>query len=265
MAIALIFFQEYLRLSQAKPIDALLDISNGEKVFPFTGNGVKNTVLHLVGVLVFIHHDLHIFPGNLLRQLRRRSRRVCQQFHGVMLLVGKIRHIPPHLFLLKALGKVRRQVHQGQHGRSHGPQVLQMLCLGHGKGLHDLLQFLLESFLQLLHPGFPVLILLAPNGLQPGKRQVHRCHGVPAPVRSLPQCFHRPGHSQKARPVGCFHRRTGGHFLHRPLQSSVPEVRPLLQIVQQNLAERRLLQMLRHRLPELPCLPKPCKRMCLAL
>ena len=68
--VALILLQKNLRLCQAEAIDALLDITHSEKVLPFTGDSGKNTVLHLVGVLIFVHHDLRIPLGDLHGQLR---------------------------------------------------------------------------------------------------------------------------------------------------------------------------------------------------
>ena len=110
MAIEPIFFQKNFRLRQAEAVDALLYISDGEKVFPFTGNGVKNAVLHLVGVLIFVHHDLHISVCDLLRQLRGTAVGGEKNIHGVVLLIREVRRVAAHLFLLKAADEVRRQV-----------------------------------------------------------------------------------------------------------------------------------------------------------
>ena len=123
VAIALVFLQEYLRLCQAEAIDALLDVAHSKKVPPFTGNSGENAVLNLVGVLVLVHHDLHIALCDLPGQLRGAAVGGQEQLHGVVLLVGEIRYVAAHLLLLQGTDKLRRQVQQRQHGRSHDVQV----------------------------------------------------------------------------------------------------------------------------------------------
>ena len=60
-SIALIFLQKQRRFRLPKAIDGLLDVANQESVFIVSAdNGGVNELLHPVGVLIFVYHDLRI-------------------------------------------------------------------------------------------------------------------------------------------------------------------------------------------------------------
>ena len=91
--VAQIVVEENTRVGEAEPIDALLDVADGEKVFSFTGNGGEDAVLHLVRVLVLVHHDLAVALRDCPRKVGGLSVRTEEQVDGLMLLVGEVRRV----------------------------------------------------------------------------------------------------------------------------------------------------------------------------
>ena len=105
-----IVVEENTRVGEAEAVDALLDVADGEKVFPFTGNGGEDAVLHLVRVLIFVHHDLAVALRDRSRKVGGLSVRAEEQVNGLMLLVGEVRRVAAALLLLIGAGKIRRQL-----------------------------------------------------------------------------------------------------------------------------------------------------------
>ena len=94
--------QKDARVCQSEAIDALLHVADREKVFSFTGYRVKNAVLHLVGVLILVHHDLAVARADEACKLRRCAVLPDEKADRLVLLVGKVRGVPPPLFLVVA-------------------------------------------------------------------------------------------------------------------------------------------------------------------
>ena len=122
--------QEDGGVRQTEAVDALLYVPYGEEVFARLGHRLEDGVLDLVGVLVFVHQDFGVSGGDLLPQLRGAAVRGDQKGQGQVLLIGEIGGVEPELLRPEGGGKGRRQIQQGQHGRGHGPEVLQGLLPG---------------------------------------------------------------------------------------------------------------------------------------
>ena len=93
-----VFSQENGGVRQSEAVDGLLHVSHGEQILPFSGNRPKNVVLHLVGILIFVHQNLSVAGGDLSAQLRGLAVLFRQQREGQMLLIRKIRPVQPQLF-----------------------------------------------------------------------------------------------------------------------------------------------------------------------
>ena len=119
--------QKDARIGQTEAIDALFDVTYREKVFSFTRYRVKDPVLHLVGILIFVHHDLAVARAHKCRKLRRLTVLCNKQADGLVLLIGKISCVAPPLFLIVPSGKVRRQVDERKHGGRHCTKILHRL------------------------------------------------------------------------------------------------------------------------------------------
>ena len=121
-------------IRQAEAINGLLHISHCEKTAAIFGNSVKNAVLNLVSVLVFVHHHLAVTGGDGFRQRRGAPLLTQQQAHSVVLLVGKVGCIPPQLLPLICLREGHAQVQQRLHG---GRRTAQILPGFHTGGVQD--------------------------------------------------------------------------------------------------------------------------------
>ena len=55
-----VFLQEDRGVGQTEAVDRLLDVADEEKVLPFPADGLENTLLHGVGVLIFVDQDLAV-------------------------------------------------------------------------------------------------------------------------------------------------------------------------------------------------------------
>ena len=119
--------QKDARIGQTEAVDALFDVTYREKVFPFTRYRVKDPVLHLVGILIFVHHDLAVACADDVRKLCRRAVLSDEKADGLVLLIGKISCVAPPLFLIVPSGKVRRQVDERKHGGRHCTKILHRL------------------------------------------------------------------------------------------------------------------------------------------
>ena len=122
-----VMLQKDARIGQAEAVDALFDVTYREKVFSFTRYRVKDPVLHLVGILILVHHDLAVARAHKRRKLRRLTVFPNEQADGLVLLIGEVSRIPPPLFLIVLSGKVRRQVDERKHGGRHCTKILHRL------------------------------------------------------------------------------------------------------------------------------------------
>ena len=285
--VAPVFLQEYGGIRQTEPIDALLHVSHGEQVPTLSGDGLKDAVLHLVGILILIHHDLLIPLGYLPCQLRRASVLLTQQRDGIVLLIGEIHGVAPHLLRLIPLGKLLRQPQQRQHRRGCGVEVLQMLLLRHLIRRRQLFQGILALLQHRLRRRLCRTVLIAPHRAHAPEFRHDAAHGLPALLCRLfilPQlcsCL------QKTVGVGVVHRLAVLHGVHGPLQLLCPEQRlshgilhdrPTIYAVGQSRRQvppalRRLMQpphrvgvaldllvQLQHQLHQLPVIPPRAQR-----
>ena len=60
-----------------------------------------------------------------------------------MFLIAEIHAVAPHLLRLIGGGEILRQLHQRQHSRGHGLQILQLLALADRQQRTDLIQLVL--------------------------------------------------------------------------------------------------------------------------
>ena len=101
-----VFFQKNTGIRQAELINGLLDISHQEAVLPFRGQAAENRVLHRVGVLVFIHHNLPVPTADLPGLGSGRGTVLPQQqIQSLMLQIPEIQH-PVSLFQV-AVGRAK--------------------------------------------------------------------------------------------------------------------------------------------------------------
>ena len=184
--IGVVFPQEDGGVGQTEAVNALLHVAHGEQVLLLPGDGGENAVLHIVGVLIFVHHDLPVAARHLPRQLRRLSLRQ-QQLNGIVLLIREVHGVAPHLLRLIAAGEFRRQVGQRQHGGRHHGHIRQQLVLRCLEWHRQLLQRVLAGLQQRLNP--LLLRVLAPHRTHAAEGGPDGRHGGPvAPCRGkLPQ------------------------------------------------------------------------------
>ena len=217
-----VFPQENGGVGHAEAVDALLHVAYHEDVFALPGHGGKNMILHVVAVLVLVHHDLPVPPRNVAGQLRGFVVFVQQQGNGKMLHVRKVHHVPPRLLLPVGPGEVRRQVHQGQHGRGHGLHIVDVLLLLDVKNGFDFFQFLLALVADVLGP---LALRAAFRRPQFTENRHDARHGVPVPAQHSLHGPDGPGLLQELIAVGSLYRRGICHPLHSPLHLSGPVLR----------------------------------------
>ena len=252
-----------------------------------SGNGLKDTVLHLVGILILIHHDLLIPLGYLPCQLRRASVRLTKQRHGIVLLIGEIHGVAAHLLRLIPLGELLRQPQQRQHRRSCGAEIVQMLLLRHLIRRRQLFQRILALVPDGLRRLLRFIVLTAAQRLQRGELIRDAAHGLPSLLCRLFKLPELRCRRQKPVSVGVVHRLAALHGVHGPLQLLRPEQRlahgilhdrPAVYAVGQSRrqvppARRRLMQpphrvgvaldllvQLQHQLHQLPVVPSRAQR-----
>ena len=96
--------QKQLGHCLAEAIDALLDITDQKEVFRIARERPENHILGLIGVLIFVHHDLFETLRqlqSLRRPLRPLSRILYQQAQRPMLQIPEIRRLFLGLFLIQ--------------------------------------------------------------------------------------------------------------------------------------------------------------------
>ena len=217
-----VFPQENGGVGHAEAVDALLHVAHHKEVLPLPGHGGKNVVLHVVAVLVLVHHDLPVPPRHVAGQLRRVVVFLQQQRNGKVLHVGEIHDVPPRLLLPVGPGKVPGEVHQGQHSRRHGLNIVNVLLLTDGEDVRHLLQLVLAPVADGLGP---LALRAGRHSLQPLEGGHGVGHGVPAPLRRLRHGPDGPGLLQKLLAVGVQHLRGSRHSLHGPFHLPGPVVR----------------------------------------
>ncbi len=119
--------QEDGGVGQAEAVDGLLHVPHQKEVGAVPGQGGEDGILHLVGVLVLVHHDL-VVPGRpLAGQLGGGTVLPHQQPHRHVLQIGKVHHAPT--CLLGGVGRleVLYQGEQTPHCRVDGPEILQQI------------------------------------------------------------------------------------------------------------------------------------------
>ena len=119
--------QEDGGVGQAEAVDGLLHVPHQKEVGAVPGQGGKDGVLYLVGVLILVHHDL-IVPGRpLAGQIGGGTVLPHQQPHRHVLQIGKVHHTPAGL--LGGVGRLE-VLHQGEqppHRRVDRPEILQQI------------------------------------------------------------------------------------------------------------------------------------------
>ena len=283
-----VFFQEYPRFRQPKPVDALLHIAHGKDILSLPRYRPEDTVLHLISVLVLVHHDLPVPPGHLLAKLRGRSVLAAQHLHGVVFLVREIHSVPPHLLCPEPLVEVPCQCQQRPHSGRDDLQIAQQLRLRRLIRRGQLLQCVTALFQhrprRVLRPG----ALVPLHHAHPPEGRLHTAHGIPAlPGRGrvFPQLrrrFQKPisigviqalavfhilhGAFQPPRPVtGAAHRvlhdRPAVHAVAQPFRQVRPALRSLLQpLVRVGMALQFSVQ-LRHQRRQRPVIPAEAQRL----
>ena len=88
-----ILFQKNSGVGQTELVDGLLHVADHEAVLLLPGQGVENRVLHAIGVLILVHHDLPVTPPDLPRGgCGLASGFSQQQIQGFVLQISKIQH-----------------------------------------------------------------------------------------------------------------------------------------------------------------------------
>ena len=87
-------------------------ITNNKYIPIFFGQFFDPFVLHFVGILKFVDHNLAVALGDRLSQRRRRAVFIHQKLQSKMLLVGEIGDVAAQLFRSISLGKIPAQAQQ---------------------------------------------------------------------------------------------------------------------------------------------------------
>ena len=121
--IVFVFVQENVRIRQPEPVDGLLHVTDHEAVVLFHGQGGEDGILHLVGVLVFIHQNLPEPPALFPRRSGGDDRQcMClsdEQIQAPVLQIGEIQNPAVLLELAVAHSEGTGQPDQTPH-RSGG-------------------------------------------------------------------------------------------------------------------------------------------------
>ena len=245
-----VMLQKDARVGQTEAIDALLDVSDGEQVFSFTGYRVKDAILHLVGILILIHHDLAVARAHSPRKLRRRAVFSDKQADGLVLLIGKVRRVAPALFLVIPAGKLSCQIDEREHRRRHCAQILRRLAGRCVKQLAKALDRRLAAVPQGLHAHFELAAVAVLHRREARERDAHAARGVPALVSLCCERLELVGDIQKRGRVLLVQRVVLRHLLRRRLHQALPMARLAPHLVEQNSAVGRLFDPVRHLAPQ---------------
>ena len=128
-------------------INALLYVAHHKAVLPVLGKSLEQQVLGLVGVLVFIHHNLVKAFGKGNRVLGGPESPLwvflCQQADGPMLQIAKIGGFALQFLFVQPFGKSQNTFKQLFHQRGHADKVLPAILPGEDKAPRQLFQRLL--------------------------------------------------------------------------------------------------------------------------
>ena len=146
--------QEDGGVRQPETVDGLLDVAHLKEACPAAADGAKDGVLHLVGVLIFIHHDLRVALLPPLSQLVGSALLIGEQLQSQMLQIGKVHQISAALLPAVHLVKIRRQLQKLLHHRAHPLHIRQQIRAGIRKGVRQLG----KALLALVPDGFYLLL-----------------------------------------------------------------------------------------------------------
>ena len=214
-----ILFKKNGRIGEAEAVNTLLHVANGEEILLLTGDGGEDAVLHLVGILILVHHDLAVAAGHLPGKLRRLTILTEKQFDGEMLLVGEVQCADTHLLILIGAAKRRRQIGEGHHGRCHGLEILQMLGGGNSKIGGKLLYIVLALLPKSLH--LLLFFAVATDSLQAIKGRNGLRHLLPCCTVGKTAQLRR---SIRKGPTIGNHYRLFRQFIHRFFKAICPEL-----------------------------------------
>ena len=172
-----VLFQENARVGQTELVNGLLHVADHEAVLLLPGQGVENRVLHAVGVLILVHHDLPVTPPDLPGSGGGLASGFSQeQIQGLMLQIPEIQH-PAAAFCRGIIPvKLPYQRHQPPLGGGCLMQVGQHLSGIVGKAQ----QFLFQAVLAGRPGGFDPFRQLRVGVILGGKPQ--------RPKAKLPLC-----------------------------------------------------------------------------
>ena len=88
-----VLFQEDARVCQAELVDGLLHVAHQEAVLPLLGEDGENGILHAVGILILVHHDLPVSSADLPgSRCGRGAAFPQQQIQCAVLQVAEVQH-----------------------------------------------------------------------------------------------------------------------------------------------------------------------------
>jgi len=77
-----VFLQEDRGVGQTEAVDRLLDVADEEKVLPFPADGLENTLLHGVGVLIFVDQVIDGVESDVVLRALILARRISQTYYN---------------------------------------------------------------------------------------------------------------------------------------------------------------------------------------
>ena len=184
---AAVFFQKDGGIGQSEAVDGLFDIAHGEEIFLLPGNGGENTVLHLIGVLILVHHHLQVAPRHRAGQLRGLTVTIQQQTDGIVLLIGEIRGVAPQLLPAVGCGKPAAEIQQSLHSRGRAAQILRHSGRGILQHRAGIVHLLLAAVPDALHPGLQLRIFAFADCRQFGPHGDLLRRGIPSLRQSCSQ------------------------------------------------------------------------------
>ena len=123
-------------------VNGLLHVTDKEQILSLLGNPVENGILHFVGILIFVNHQLHKPPGNLFRLCSGLCSFSVEQTKGFLFQIVVIQHMTAAFFLGIAHQKFLRQCQQTPYGRCRRLHILQHRCIIVAEAVQAFVQFL---------------------------------------------------------------------------------------------------------------------------
>ena len=137
VGVALVFLGEDRGVGQPEAVDRLLHVAHQEEVLPLPGDGAEDRVLHPAHVLILVHHDLGIAPGDLAGQLRGAAVLVREQRRRHVFEIGIVQQIGPALVLCVLRLEIQHQLQQGAHRGLGCRHVREQLVRGVGEAVRE--------------------------------------------------------------------------------------------------------------------------------